>query len=396
MAGAAGSTAQAPSTAGSPTTQASTAAGQQTPSAGAVVPFLRGSGKGKYKFFSKAGLTLTSATQDLGPIDIKAYDYMRSILVTVTTTAAGTAGTAGALAADGPFNAITNVAVKQPNGQTMYQVSSGYNAAMIQKYGFYRQESDPRADPVFAFAGLTTTAPTFTFSFRIPFEVDLRDALGALPNKDAAAPFTLELTLNTFANVITAGTGTTPTFTVEAWLEAYDQPPTVLNGSAVQTTPPNMNTLQRWTEQNVTLSTGQFDARVRKLGNYIRCLIPILKNSSNVREEADWPDPAQIILDEDVKDNRSLADWKRQIWEIWNYGPAGATIDSFSGGLSGRDTGVFPIEYFLDARSPDENANLYLPTIESEDYLLRGVWGGGAAKLTVLVCEILPQGNIFG
>ena len=39
--------------------------------AASVVPFVRGSGKGKYKFFS-ASKTLTSATQDLGPIDIKA------------------------------------------------------------------------------------------------------------------------------------------------------------------------------------------------------------------------------------------------------------------------------------------------------------------------------------
>lgn len=390
MAGAV-STASAPSNAGSQTEQAPTAASEQTPSAQSVVPFLRGSGKGKYKFYSKAGLTLGNATQDLGPIDIKAYDYMRSILVTLTTTAAGTA-TAGTTAADGPFNAFTNVAVKQPNGQTMYQVSSGHSSAMIQKYGYYRAFGDPRADPVFAFSGGST--PTMTFAFRIPFELDIRDALGALPNKDAAAPFTLELTLNTLANVFPVST-TSPTFTVEAWLEAYDQPPQTLNGEPVQTTPPNMNTLQRWTEQNVTLSTGQFDARVRKLGNYVRLLIPELLNSSNAREDTDWPDPVQIVLDEDVKDNVSAADWKRRVYEVWGYGPAGSTADGFANGMSGRDVGVYPIQYFNDGRSPDENANLYLPTIESEDYLLRGVWGGSASKLRVLVCEVLPQGDIF-
>jgi hypothetical protein len=56
------------------------------PQAATVIPFVRGSGKGKYKFFSQSSLTLTTASQDLGPIDVKAYDYMRSILVTVTTT----------------------------------------------------------------------------------------------------------------------------------------------------------------------------------------------------------------------------------------------------------------------------------------------------------------------
>ncbi|HEX8870465.1 MAG TPA: hypothetical protein VF821_32670, partial [Lentzea sp.] len=350
--------------------QAPTAAAQATPAAQSVVPFLRGSGKGKYKFYSKSGLTLTTATQDLGPIDVKAYDYMRSILVTLTTTANG--GTNGTIQADGPFNAFTNVSVLQPNGQTMYQVSGGHQAAMIQKYGSYRQFSDPRSDPAY-----TANSSVITFAFRIPFELDLRDALGSLPNKDAAAPFQLYLSLNTLSNVL-GSNGTTPTFTVEAWLEAYDQPPTILNGAPVQTTPPNMNTLQRWTEQNITLNSGQFDARIRKLGNYVRMFIPELLNSSNAREETDWPDPLQIVLDEDTKDNISLADFKRRIWEVWGYGgiPAATsqqTAVTLIDGTNGRDTGVFPIQYFCDGQQLGlENANLYLPTIESEDYLLRG------------------------
>jgi hypothetical protein len=285
----------------------------------------------------------------------------------------------------------------------MYSVSSGIHAAYIQKYGMYRGYSDPRSDPNFAWT-LASTAPTFTYSFRIPFALDLRDALGALPNKDAAAPFQLLMTLNTLANVFPTGSPTTPTITVEAWLEAYDQPPQTLNGAPVQTTPPNMNTLQRWTEQNITMSTGQFDARVRKLGNYIRCLLPIMKNSSSARiVTSGWCDPLQIVLDEDVKDNRSQADFSRQIWETWGYGSYTPATTFTSGnvnvidGPGGADTGVWPIQYFCDNQNPGlENANLYLPTIESEDYLLRGSWGTSSSKLVVLVNEVLPQGNIFG
>jgi hypothetical protein len=369
------------------------------PQAPSVVPFVRGSGKGKYKFYSKSGLTLTTATQDLGPIDIKAYDYMRSVLVTFTTTANG--GATGTAQADGPFNSFTNIAVKQPNGQTMYQTSSGMHSAYIQKYGGYRWASDPREDPNFAVTGSSAT-----FAFRIPFELDNRDALGALPNKDAAAPFTLELTLNTLTNVFGSGQGTSPTFTVEAWLEAYDQPPTTLNGLPVQTTPPNMNTLQRWTEQNITMSTGQFDARVRKLGNYLRLLIPIMKNSSNARIVTNgWADPVQIVLDEDVKDNISQADWTRRIWETWGFGQIQTGTAATLGTASiasvaidtpgGQDTGVWPIHYYRDGRDVTENCNWYLPTIESEDYLLRGSWGSAVSKLVMLVCEVLPQGDIF-
>lgn len=393
---------------------------QAAPQAASVVPFVRGSGKGKYKFYSKSGLTLTTASQDLGPIDVKAYDYMRSILVTVSTTTVG--GATGTAQADAPFNIFTNMAVKQPNGQTMYQVSSGYHAAMIQKYGFYRGFCDPRADPAYFVSGSWAS-----FAVRIPFELDLRDALGALPNKDAAAPFSLELTLNTLTNVFGSGQGTSPTLTVEAWLEAYDQPPTTLNGQPVQTTPPNMNTLQRWTEQNITMSTGQFDARVRKLGNYLRMLLPIMRNSSNVRiglatagtaaslASTNFADPVQIVLDEDVKDNISGADWQRRIWEVYGYGQtfpgtattvaagvaaagaaSGATPNQGQDAAGGLDTGVFPIPYCVDQRDITENTNFYLPTIESEDFLLRGSWGSAVSKLVTLVCEVLPQGDIFG
>jgi hypothetical protein len=391
--------------AGAATTGGAQAAAPAAPAQ--TVPFLRGSGKGKYKFYSVSGQTLTSTAQTLSTIDIKAYDYMRSLLIEVVTT--GTGGATGTAQADAPFNFFTQMQVVQPNGQTMYNVSSGLHAAYIQKYGYFRNESDPRADPTFAVNGSVAT-----FAVRVPFELDLKDALGSLPNKDAAAPFQLNLTLNTLANVFGSGQGTSPTFTVNVWLEAYDQPPTTLNGQPVQTTPPNMNTLQRWTEQNITISTGQFDARVRKLGNYLRCLIPIMQGSTGARiggyntQATNWVgDPMQIVLDEDVKDNISQNDWFRRIWETWGYGAVqsgtattlgtsnGATPNIAFDSANGLDTGVYPINYFLDTRSPDENANLYLPTIESEDYLLRGSYGSSTSKMTVLVGEVLPQGNIF-
>jgi hypothetical protein len=410
-----------------PVTQAPASGGNAAGSGGTpaqapptpVVPFVRGSGKGKYRFYSKSGLTLTTATQDLGPIDVKAYDYMRSLLVTCTTTTAG--GATGTAQADAPFNLFTGISVTQPNGQTMFQTSSGLHAALIQKYGYNRAYNDPRGDPNFNVNGSWAT-----FAFRIPFELDLRDALGSLPNKDAAAPFQVDLNLNTLSNVFGSSQGTSPTFTVEVWLEAYDQPPQTLNGMQVQTTPPNMNTLQRWTEQNITMSTGQFDARVRKLGNYVRMLLPIMKNSSNVRiglnfsgtaaslAGTNWADPVQIVLDEDVKDNISAADWARRIWEVYGYGAgvpgtsttvasgvatagqvSGATPDAGNDNANGLDTGVFPIPYYTDTRDITENANFYLPTIESEDYLLRGSWGSACSKLVMLVCEVLPQGDIF-
>jgi hypothetical protein len=384
----------------------------------AVIPFIRGSGRSEFSIKKWTGQTLTSTTQALSQ-DVKAYGYMRSIRLDVTTTTVG--GATGTAQPDAPFNLFNDIKVSQPNQQPLYSVSSGFHAAMIQKYGMARANTDPRADPNFELSGSWAT-----FSLRIPFEIDQRDGLGSLPNKNSAAPYTLDLTLNTLANVFGSSQGTSPTFTIEAFLESYDQPPQTLNGLPVATEPPNKNTLQRWTEQPITMSTGQFDAKVRKLGNYIRMLVPIMKNSSGTRIGMDfagtaaqpiatnWADPVQIILDETPKDNITAANWARRIYQTWGYGGIfGGTATTAAGGTAGTqaalgatptigqdsagglDTGVFPIQYFLDGRVENEDVNLYLPTIESEEYLLRGSWGSNCSKLVVLICDVIPQGDIF-
>ena len=116
--------------------------------ASAGVSFVRGSGEGRYTFEVQSGIVL-GAAQDIGPIDVKAYDYMRSILIKVETQSAGVGTVTSVGAKDFPFNIISYLRVKQPNGQTMYSVSNGHHAAMIQKYGNVRPTflCDPRGDP---------------------------------------------------------------------------------------------------------------------------------------------------------------------------------------------------------------------------------------------------------
>lgn len=381
----------APANVAAPKVPAGTA--KAAPAVRGVIPFIRGSGWGRYIFFDKSGLQLLGNTQDLGPIPVKAYDFMRSLVIEVTTTAPG-AGTAVTTTEDGPENFFTQVKVDQPNGQTMYQVSSGFNAKIIHAHGYYRNYNDPRQWENYQYTTGAGVAPSLAFRVRVPFELNLSDALGDLPNKDANAPFNLYLTMNTLANVF-GGSPTTPTFRVRVWLEAADQPPETLGNQPVETTPPAMNTLQRWTEQPVAYSAGQFDLRVRKLGNYVRLLVPVFRRASSTRAngELDIPDPMQIVLDEDVKDNLAFDTWVHDLYERYGYGQAGSTRDAFTGGLAGRWNGVRVVDY-LSGPPGYDNMDRLLPTIESEDFILRGSYGN-AGTATVLIGEVLPQGDIF-
>ncbi len=160
-----------------------------------------------------------------------------------------------------------------------------------------------------------------------------------------------------------------------------------------------MNTLQRWTEQPIAVNAGQFDAQLKRLGNYIRMIIPILRRSSSTRAngDADWPDPMQIVLDEDTKDNVDKSQWLQDIYEKWGYGQVAiGSATTSADGPSGHDNGVFPYDYCheFDGTVGQELGDLYLPTIESEAYIFRGSWGNNGT-MTTLVNEILPQGDIF-
>lgn len=376
---------------------------QAAPQAASVVPFIRGTGLGRYNFFDQSGVTL-SASGSQYTIPVKAYDYMRSIIVRVDTTAAGT-GTAVTLQPDGPFNFFTNVQVYQPNGQTLYQTTSGYHSFAAHKYVGAAGYNDPRQFNDFNYSAGGGTAPTLTFQFRIPFTIS-SDGLGAVPNKNAAAPFFLQLNTNALASVFGGTVSVSPTFRIRCYLEAYDQPPTSLGGLQVQTTPPNMNTLMRITEQQILMSSGQFDAKLPRVGNYIKNLLFISRNSSGARiaGTAGWADPVQIVLDEDPKDNVPYYSWLQDIYEYYGYGAqygtatAGTFVVPAADSPGGIDAGVYPYVY-NPSPTGEVNAldtgNRWLPTIESESYLLRGNWGASVSKLNVIYTEVLPVGNVW-
>lgn len=354
----------------------------------AVVPFIRGSGLHRESVYDSS-FTLTANTQDIPPIDVNAYGYLRSLLIVVTTNSAG-GGSGVTTVEDGPFNLLQNIQLQQPNGFPFYQVSSGYSSYLIHKYGGYQGYNEPKSMDGFAYSNGGGTAPTLAFALRIPVELNIRDALGSLPNKNAAAPFKLKMTLNTLANVF-GGSPTTPNIRVRVFLEAWDQPPDVLNGQPVQVTPPAMNTIQYWTEQPITVSAGQFNARMTRMGNYLREHLYVLRRASSTRAngDTDFPDPVTVLIDQRNQDYIAKTVWRSDVYEKWGYTGTADTANA-------RDNGVYPYDWCheFDGRVGHENRDLWLPTLEATRYELSGVWGN-AGVLTVLTNDVAPQGNVF-
>lgn len=358
-----------------------------------VVPFVRASALRREQPFVDRTQAITTADQDLGSFDIPAYGFLRSLLVIVTAT--GGAGVAAVAHEDAPFSVLKNILLTEPNGAVIAQFNSGYSLFLANKYGGYRFAQDPRAyTDTGLYQGVQTNG-NFACAYRIPVELNTRDALGSLPNQNAAATFKLRLTINSGA---TGGTlySTQPTgfpnLSVKVIPEYWDQPPQSIDGAAAAALPPALSTTQFWTEQQFSVNAGSFNVRLTRMGNYIRNLIFCYRRAGTSRSngEADWPDPTYLYVDIHQQDSLLKSVWKQQIYERYGYGTAALEA------AGGRDNGVYPYDFCheFDGKVGHENRDLWLPTKASSRVEIQGTFGN-AGTLTVLTNDVATVGNVF-
>jgi hypothetical protein len=335
---------------------------------------------------------MTAADQDLGVFDVPAYGYVRSLVLLVTAT--GGAGASVTAAEDGPWSALKNITLAEPNGAQIAQFDNGYQLYLANKWGGYRHAlgADPKGSPVYSAVAAGTG--NFSFLLRIPVEINSRTALGALGNQNAAATFKLRATLAASASVYGTVPATLPTVRVRAFLEAWDQPLATEGGQANQTTPPAVNTTSFWSAQTFNVSAGQQNIRLARVGNYIRELIFILKRGGTSRSngQSDMPDPTTIFLDARPIDLIEKNNWANQMYERTGFGANGTAYDA-PGGL---DNGVFVYDFCheFDGIIGHELNDNWLPTLGSTRLEVSGNFGN-AGTLTVLTNDIAVAGNVF-
>lgn len=361
-----------------------------------VVPFIRASQEHREAALDVSRLQ-TASDQDLGAFPIPAYGFLRAICLLVQATGSSVSGTT--VTADAPFAAIKNITLAEPNGAVIYQANSGYDAYLIHKYGGYRGNNDPRAHPAYAINAAASL--NYSFFLRIPLEINLRDALGSLPNQNAAATFILRITLAAYTALATGGTVTTaPTVRIRAWSEEWDQP--AISGEAGQneTTPPAMNTTQFWSVQQYPVTVGNINIRLTRLGNYLRNILVYFRDGSNARVSqlsANWPNPLTLYWDTRPQDVLEVNNWLGQIYERYGYSPiapgGGAVAYDTANGL---DTGVMSYDFCheFDGSVGMELRDLWLPTLGSTRLELGGSFGV-AGTLYVLTNDVSVAGNVF-
>jgi hypothetical protein len=317
---------------------------------------------------------LGAATINSNPsnIDVNAYGFLAHIVLQVSWTG----GVAGVLTADAPWTALQSIWLQDVNGAYFQYPLDGYSLLQEQVYGGYSFRSDPRID-----SNYSATQASGQFTIRIPVQVTRHNGFGALANQNAAASYKLGWVWNT---AVAFGTGytTAPTFTANAYLEAWTQPnQRDLKGRPQAQLPPMHGSTQQWSYYTKAINVGNNVVQFPRVGNTIRTIILIARDNTGARNATVMPGTGgtfSLNLDGRVLTSESIA--LRQTL-------CGAMTEN--GSLAGQDAGVLAF-YFNNSilgKVGDESSDLWIPTLQSSRLELVGT-ATTAGTLEILTNDI--------
>lgn len=375
--------------------QSQTAAKQQ---AAPQLPFTRASRK-MSKVIGVYTQTLGNNVQPLPAIQLPAMGFMRFLRFEISVAAASNAATV-AMQPDAPFNIIQNLTVGTAGGDALFSPLDGFTIYCLNKYGcFGGGKIDPVADPGYSVTtGVGAGAGgSFKTNIRLPFEIDSRDGLGALENMAANQSYLLQLSLNSIAGVYSTAPTNPPVVTIRVIMEYWAGIPGMTDSGIAQQQKPTANgSISLIQIQQPALTPGVQNIPLINVGNVLRLPIFILRNSSGVRDEADWPDVSTFYLNSQPFMAKTKASWRSQMAVDYNI----------SGGLSATpavntlDNGVFVVSDFInDGASGNgradgsSNRDLLLVTGSQTgfNYEATSGWGGGASSLQYIQNSIKPS-----
>lgn len=308
--------------------------------------------------------TVSAATFGSGPttvtFDVPAHGYLRRLMLLVESDGNGAAGLATvAAAADAPWSFIKSVTFKDVNGGNIVGPISGYILYLINKWGGYGYDDDPTNDPNYS---AVDSDGEFSFRLDIPIEAIARDALGALPNLNSASAYKVELVIADDGDVYGTAPDTLPGVRVRAILDAWSKPSAQdPRGNPQATAPPFERTTQFWSRSSHSISgSGEFTARLPRVGNFIRNLIFVFRDSGDAREGDGFASTVKLTLDGQVIHNEPNGIRRAIMAEQYGYA------------LSGIDNGdldeavlVYPFTHDFDGKPGGELRDLWLPTVQS-------------------------------
>lgn len=387
-----------------PTLAARPAAVQAAPAKAAAapvptVPFMRAARDKSRLAFQLGPLAVGANQTPLQQQQIPAAGYLRQLRITIDAVTTANAATV-AFQPDAPFNVLQNISLTSAGNDTLISTIDGFALAMENKYGAYGTGlSDPCADPNYALvSGSGATGGSFHFEVVIPFEIDTRDAFGAVVNQAANQTYLLSSTLNSLSQIYATAPTTAPQVTITCVEEYYSQPAESTPAGVAQATEPlglgSLSLIQSQTPPNVSAGSLQRIGHVN-VGNVVRHVIYILRDASGVRTEAGWPAITNFYVNTDLFFYKTKAQWRAQ--HAREYKLTGGI--SATPALNKLDNGVYILTDFMNSGAAGgakvdctANRNKFLVTGSSTALEIEAVnWGAAASQLQIFQNNIRPS-----
>lgn len=377
-------------TAAAPKTGAATPPATKQPQQ--VLPFPIGSRNASRFSFNLPTTELGTSSIPLSPVQIPAVGYLNRISLDVTVTITG--GTTPAVTADGPFNILSSIELRNSSGNDLIVPMDGYRYFLLNKYGaqtFDAPFCDPMMDGTY---DEDPTGGTVHFILDVPCQIAPAEAFCAIPALASNRSYQLSINLNTLANSIT-GSPTSVSVAINGFAWYWTEPVAMtMTGLAQQTAPAYNGSLNLWQYQALPVTSGDKYLKSDNVGNVLRTLIFTLRNSSGARIDTDWPAVCELYLD-----NSPMFHLPQDLWKSWMtkvYALAGGTLD----GKNGLDTGVYVIPFLALAEGKalaNGRRSQYLPTLDASLLQLRGTsWGSNASTLEIITNSVQPVNPMTG
>jgi len=366
---------------GSPT-PAQTAA-KQAPAVRAI-DFTRASLEHSEPAFDESN-TLTTGQQTIGPFDVPAFGFLRSIWLRVIMSGSAAGMATVAENPDAPWNVIASIALRDVNGANLVGPFTGYDLFLVNKWGGYDYDDDPTRGPAY-------TAPDsdgdFEFALRVPCEIVARNAYGALLNQNAGATYKVDITLAADDTIYSTSPDTLGTVRVKGFLEAWT-PPSAADpvGNPQAQRPPGLGTTQYWSKYSPATSVGSNQIRLQRVGHFIRTLILVLRDDNNAREGADINEAVnlRVVLDGFDVINLDPVLVRQRMAELYGYDLAAITTADLDEGVY-----VLPFSHDFDGKPGGELGHFWLPTAQSTRLEVVLTTLNTAGTLDVITNDLAP------
>lgn len=336
--------------------------------------------------------TFTASTHKMPAFTLNGDGFLRGVWCLFEMVTAGNAATT-TFAQNGPFNSIDTVQFLDTSKRPTFGPFDGYTWMIINKYGGYFNNNDPRNDPIFSTtAGAGATGGSFTMMLYLPIELVSRDAIGALVNKNTAVPYELDITVSASATPYGTPPTTPGTMRIRMVQDNWWEPePNDPKGHPLSPKPPAVNTTQFWASNNYVVNAGSVPGQQLStgLGYPIRNLHFMLLDTANSRAqgESDWPDPVTLTVEKNQLFIRNKKFWQARIARAYDL--RGTTPDT----ANNLENGVYPLWFNQDFSGQPglELRNGYLVTRGGQNLLFTGtILGAGSHTLFTFVNWVAP------